>query len=317
MQQSQIDLSDSLSAGSIGLARSNGLGAIAKHYVALLKPRPMSVVIFSAVAGLVAARASIDLASAIIAIFCIALGGGGSAALNMWFEADTDAKMRRTAGRVLPSGRLKPRDALAFGIAASTASIAIMAWQLNAAAACALAATIFCYGVLYTMAMKHRTVLSVPVAGALAGVLTPLTGWSAAAGSIDQSAMVLFAYVFFWTPPHVWSQAIYRVADYERAGIPMLPAVAGLRAAKIWVLIFTIVHAVMAAWPYFTGDAGVLYLSVSGLAGAGLTWKAITLLRSANGEETVREARAYFRLSIAYIVTLLIALCLDRLLLAP
>lgn len=317
MPQSHIDLSDSLPAGSIGLARSNRAGAIFKHYLALLKPRPMSVVIFSAVAGLVAARTPIDLPSAVIAIFCIALGGGGSAALNMWFEADTDAKMRRTAGRVLPSGRLRPREALVFGVAASTASIAIMAWQLNVAAACVLAATIFCYAVLYTMAMKRRTVLSVPVAGGLAGMLTPLTGWSAAAGSIDQSAIILFAYVFFWTPPHVWSQAIYQVGDYKRAGIPMLPAVAGLRAARSWILIFTIVHVAVAAWPFFTGDAGLLYLSVSGLAGAGLISKAVKLFRSTNGEETIREARAYFRLSIAYIVTLLIALCLDRLLLVP
>lgn len=315
MQQSQVDLRDAPPGGGLRGAFSYKLRGNLRRYASLLKPRPMSVVIFSAVAGLVAARTPIDLHTAIIATFCIALGGGGSAALNMWFEADTDAKMRRTAARVLPRGRLRVSDAFLFGILASITSIAIMAWLVNTTAAFVLGATIFCYAVLYTMAMKHHTVLSVPVAGAFAGMLTPLTGWSSATGSIDQTALVLFAYVFFWTPPHVWSQAIYQVADYKRAGIPMLPAATSVRTAKNWILIFTIVHAAVAMWPYVTGDAGLLYLSVSGLAGIGLVWKAFELWGSTSDEESYRAARIFFRLSIAYLVTLLTALCLDRLIL--
>lgn len=277
----------------------------------------MSVVVFSAVAGLVAARAPIDLTTALIAIFCIALGGGGSAALNMWYEADSDAKMARTSGRVLPSGQLKPREVLFLGVAASVAAVAVMASLVNVPAAIVLAATIFAYAILYTVAMKRRTVLSVPVGGALAGILTPLTGWTAATGSIDVTALILFAYVFFWTPPHVWSQAAYQMTDYRRAGVPMLPAAHGLPATRYWILVFTALHVVVAELPWFTGDAGLLYLTVSCLAGGCLLWKTVKLYRCTTDVDTFREAREYFRLSIYYVVTLLSVVCIDRVLLMP
>lgn len=324
MRQSQIDLSEVSPSGSLKFDKLAGFNSshdlpsryqpvtVAKRYVSLLKLRPMSVVIFSAVIGLLSARAPIEWPTALIAILSIALGGCGSAALNMWFEAQSDARMARTARRVLPQGHVKSRDAMLLGTLMCVSAVGAMAAFVNMFAAGVLAATIFSYFGLYTVAMKPRTVLSVPVGGALAGLLTPLSGWAAASGSINATALVLFAYVFFWTPPHVWSQAIYHMADYKRAGFPMLPAVAGLQAARFWILVFTLAHVVLAELPWLTGDAGYIYLALSGLAGLYLLQKVVVLFRCNNRDDCVREAREFFRVSIYYIVTVLAAVCIDR-----
>lgn len=284
----------------------------AGRYVSLLKLRPMSVVIYSAVVGLIAARGNIDAATAIIAIACIAAGGGGSAALNMWYESDIDAKMARTAGRVLPSGKVKAANALVFGSVLCLGSIVAMGLVASWFAALVLAATIFAYFGLYTVLLKRRTVLNVAIGGSLASLLTPLCGWAAATGEISASAIAIFIYVAFWTPPHVWSQATFRMADYAESGVPMLPVTAGVAVTQRWILVFTAIHAAAATLPWFTGDTSLFYLAVSSIAGIVVLARAIAFANCRERRDVVRGARAFFRVSIYYIVVLLTALAIDR-----
>ncbi len=288
------------------------IGATIARYLSLLKVRPMSVVIYSAVIGLIAARGDIDILTGIVAIACIAAGGGGSAALNMWYEADIDARMSRTAGRVLPSGRMKATRALILGASLCIGSVAVMGLVANWFAALILAATILAYFGIYTVLLKRRTSLNVLIGGSAAGVLTPLSGWAAATGEIGFSALAMFIYVLFWTPPHVWSQATYRMADYSRAGVPMLPATAGLEATQNWILAFTAVHVVAAMLPWLTGDAGLFYTVTAGSAGIVLLANAISFRRCRERQAIMQGARTYFRISIYYIVALLTALAIDR-----
>jgi protoheme IX farnesyltransferase len=284
----------------------------AGRYVSLLKLRPMSVVVYSAVVGLIAARGNIDATTAIVAIACIAAGGGGSAALNMWYEADIDAKMARTAGRALPSGKVKATKALAFGSVLCLGSIVVMGLFANWFAATVLAATIFAYFGLYTVILKRRTALNVVIGGSLAGVLTPLCGWAAATGEISVSAITIFIFVLFWTPPHVWAQATFRMADYAKGGVPMLPITAGITATQRWILVFTVIHIGAATLPWFHDDAGLLYLVVSSLAGIVMLTKATAFVKCRERRDVLRGAREFFRISICYIVVLLTALAIDR-----
>jgi protoheme IX farnesyltransferase len=286
-------------------------GAVGR-YVSLLKLRPMSVVIYSAVVGLIAARGNIDALTAIIAVVCIAAGGFGSAALNMWYEADIDAKMARTAGRVLPSGKVKATNALVFGGVLCLGATVVMGLVAGWFAATVLAATIFAYFGLYTVILKRRTALNVVIGGSLAGVLTPLCGWAAATGEIGAGAIAMFIYVAFWTPPHVWSQATYRMADYAKGGVPMLPVTAGIVVTQRWIFVFTAIHVAAATLPWFTGDAGLFYLAASSVAGLVLLAKAMAFLNCRERRDVVRGAREFFRISICYIVVLLTALAIDR-----
>ena len=286
-------------------------GAIGR-YVSLLKLRPMSVVIYSAIIGLIAARGSLDIFSSIIAIMCIAAGGGGSAALNMWYEADIDARMARTANRALPAGKVKATRALVFGSVLCLGSIAIMGLVASWTAAGVLAATIFAYFGLYTVILKRRTSLNVVIGGSLAGVLTPLSGWAAATGEISTAAITMFIYVLFWTPPHVWAQATYRMADYAQAGVPMLPATAGITTTQHWILAFTIIHAAAATLPWFTGDAGLFYLAAASLAGIFLLAKAASFVTQSERRDVMKGAREFFRISILYVTVVLTALAIDR-----
>jgi protoheme IX farnesyltransferase len=282
------------------------------RYVSLLKLRPMSVVTYSAVVGLIAARGNIDTLTAIIAIACIAAGGGGSAALNMWYEADIDAKMARTAGRALPSGKVKATSALVFGSVLCLGSIVVMGLVASWFAAAVLATTIFAYFGLYTVILKRRTSLNVVIGGSLAGFLTPLCGWAAATGEISASAIAVFIYVLFWTPSHVWAQATFRMDDYAKAGVPMLPATAGIEVTQRWIFLFTVIQVGAATLPWFTGDTGLLYLAASSLAGIVLLAKATAFLNSRERQDVMQGAREYFRISIYYIVVLLTALAIDR-----
>ncbi len=304
-----------MSLTSDPISASSGRAEIASsvgRYVSLLKLRPMSVVIYSAVVGLIAARGNINAATAIIAIACIAAGGGGSAALNMWYEADIDAKMARTSGRVLPSGKVKATNALAFGSALCLGAIVVMGLAAGWFAATILATTIFAYFGIYTVILKRRTAFNVVIGGSLASVLTPLCGWAAATGEISASVIAIFIYVAFWTPPHVWSQATFRMADYAESGVPMLPVTAGIAVTQRWILIFTAIHIAAATLPWFTGDVGLFYLAVSSFAGLVLLAKAIAFVSCRERRDVVRGAREFFRISIYYIVVLLTALAIDR-----
>ena len=291
---------------------SPGIIASLNRYISLLKIRPMSAVIYSAVVGLIAAGSSIDLLTACIAIACIAAGGGGSAALNMWYEADLDQKMARTARRALPAGKLKAIKALIFGTVLCLGSIIVMGLAVNWLAAAVLAATIFAYFGLYTVALKRRTSLNVVIGGSLAGVLTPLCGWTAATGQINATAIWLFLYVLFWTPPHVWSQAIYRITDYQNAGVPMLPATHGIQSTQRWIMVFTLIHIPLALLPWFTGDVGMIYLLAAIVAGAGLAWRLAVFANCRGRSDIIPQAHIFFRTSILYIVIVLTALAIDR-----
>jgi protoheme IX farnesyltransferase len=211
-------------------------GARVEDYVALLKPRVMSLVVFTAIIGLLLAPGGINPAIGVIAILCIAIGAGGSGALNMWYDADIDAIMSRTANRPIPSGRVSRGEALAVGIICSGFSVAILGLATNFVAAALLAFTIFFYAVIYTMWLKRSTPQNIVIGGA-AGAFPPMIGWAAVTGDITLPSIVLFLIIFLWTPPHFWALALYKQGDYGAAGIPMLPNVAGEPATKFQILL--------------------------------------------------------------------------------
>ena len=283
-----------------------------KRYISLLKVRPMSAVIYAAVIGLIAARADTSVLQGVIAIVCIAAGGGGSAALNMWYEADLDSRMARTSGRVLPSGRLKARRALFLGTGLCAASLVLMGLSSGWFAAGMLGATIFAYFGLYTVMLKRHSWLNVVIGATAAGVLTPLTGWAGAANELPVTAGLMFLFVLFWTPPHVWSQAMFRSADYARAGVPMLPVSHGMRATQRAIVLLTVAHSIAALLPWWAGDVSAFYALAAGVAGAALSWKALQLLRRREHQGIMESARLFFRYSIWYVIFVLTCLGLDR-----
>jgi protoheme IX farnesyltransferase len=276
----------------------------------LLKPRVMSLVVFTALVGMVLAPAQLDLATAVVAISCIALGAGAAGAINMWYDRDIDRVMQRTMHRPLPAGRLSPMAALVYGVALSVASIAAMAVWVNGTAAWLLALTIGYYVVIYTVWLKRRTPQNIVIGGA-AGAFPPLIGWAAATGEIGAGALVLFAIIFLWTPPHSWALALFRRGDYDRAGVPMLPVVAGVRTTRRYILAYTCLLVPVTLLPLAIGLSGWPY----GIAAAGL---GILLLRHAlalgRGDE-VKQARSLFLFSILYLFLIFAALVADRMLL--
>jgi protoheme IX farnesyltransferase len=296
----------------MSLPAAGGLAA----YLSLLKVRPMSAVTYSAVIGYAVAPGAAASLTGVLAVLCIALGGGGAAALNMWYEADLDARMRRTRGRATVSGAVRARLALLIGSLLCIGSALAMWWLAGGAAAAMLAATMGAYFGLYTVALKRWTPHAVTVGGALAGVLTPLTGWVAATGRLDGAALALFAYVFFWTPPHVWAQALHRSGDYAKAGIPVLPVVIGASASARWIFGYTILHALLALLPVALGEAGLLYGIVAAGFGLHLARHALALTRTPDAESVQRLSWPFFRLSILYLLTLLTTLAVDRVFLA-
>jgi len=281
-------------------------------FVALMKPRPMSVVVFTAIAGLLAAPVAMSPTSALTAIVCIALGGGGSAVLNMWFERDLDARMARTASRPLPAGRVAPEEALAFGLLLIVSSIAVMALAVNPMAAVVLAVTILFYGVVYTMWLKRQTPLNVVVGGGLASLLTPLAGWVSATGTVSWEALALFTFLVPWTPPHVWSQALVRADDYAGAGVPMMPVVVGSARTRWMIVGFTAAHAGLALLPVAAGFTGPLWLSAAVIGGAVLAVEAVRLARAGELSVERRLAWRFYRLNSLYVMALFVALIVER-----
>ncbi|MBL8566438.1 MAG: protoheme IX farnesyltransferase [Hyphomicrobiaceae bacterium] len=280
-------------------------------FVALLKPRPMSVVVLTALAGLLAAPGSTTLSVALVAMVAIALGGGGSAVLNMWFERDLDARMVRTASRPIPAGRVKPAEALAFALALIASGLVAMATVSGPAAAAMLALTILFYGVVYTMWLKRATPLNVVVGGGLASILTPLTGWAAATGGVSLEAVALFAFLVPWTPPHVWSQALVRSADYSNAGVPMMPVVAGSARTRRMMVGFTAAHALLAFLPLAFGTTGLAWLVVASLGGVAMTAEAVRLARATDATAQA-AAWIFYRHNSVYVVALLAVLIAER-----
>jgi protoheme IX farnesyltransferase len=278
-------------------------------YIALLKPRVMSLVVFTALTGLAVAPGAIHPVTAFTALLCIAVGAGASGALNMWFDADIDAKMTRTARRPVPMGRVKPGEALGFGLTLSFFAVAVLGLLVNVLAAGLLAFTIFFYAVVYTMWLKRSTPQNIVIGGA-AGAFPPMIGWAAVTGSLSLEPVILFLIIFFWTPPHFWALALYRTEDYARAGIPMLPVVAGDNATRIQILLYTLILVPLGIAPWALGYSGLLYGAVAAVTGAIMLVLAVQVLRERRPAE--RACRNLFAFSILYLFLLFAVLLAER-----
>ena len=250
---------------------------------------------------------------AAVAILCIAAGAGGSAALNMWYDADIDAKMRRTKGRPLPAGRVRRADALALGLVLSLFSILLMGMALNWLAAGLLTFTILFYAVVYTIWLKRRTPQNI-VIGGLAGALPPVIGWTAATGSAPLNAWLLCGIIFMWTPPHFWALSLYASEDYARAGVPMLPVVAGASIVRRQILAYSLLLVPLCIAPTLTGLGGGAYLATATLGGLVFLWLALRLnsRRPSGVSGRDRDARALFAFSILYLTLLFAALLFEH-----
>jgi heme o synthase len=274
--------------------------ATAGDYVALLKPRVMSLVVFTAFVGLVSAPVSINPFLAIIAILSIAVGAGASGALNMWYDADIDAKMSRTAGRPIPAGRIQPGEAFAFGLVLAALSVMTLGVLANWLAAALLAFTIFFYAVVYTMWLKRWTPQNIVIGGA-AGAFPPMIGWAAATGGLSLESFVLFLIIFFWTPPHFWALALFKAQDYARVGVPMMPNVAGELSTRRQIFAYTLLVAAIGVLPWLFGFAGAAYGIAALALGAGFVWYAWKVLTMPPGDKAMRPAKALFGYSLLYL----------------
>lgn len=301
-----------------------------EDFFQLLKPRVMSLVVFTAATGLVVAPGSVNPLVAAIAILCIAVGAGAAGALNMALEGETDALMRRTRGRPVAAGRVRKNDAMAFGVILSLFSVMLLGMNANWLAAGLLALTIVYYAGFYTLLLKRRTPQNIVIGGA-AGAFPPVIGWAAATGQAPWQAWLLFAIIFLWTPPHSWALALYSAGDYAKAGIPMMPVARGARSTRLQILIYSLIFVPTAVAPALVGVGGLIYLVVSvagGLGFLGLAWR---LFRSRAGDEPdkadavgreaalydvkaqAKPARDLFAFSILYLMALFSALLVEAL----
>jgi len=279
-------------------------------YLALLKPRVMSLVVFTALVGLVIAPGHFHPILAFTSILCIAVGAGASGAMNMAYEADVDALMSRTANRPIPRGRITPPEAMAFGMILAFFSVMTLGILVNWVAGALLAFTIFFYVVIYTIGLKRWTAQNIVIGGA-AGALPPVVAWAAATGSVSMEPVMLFLIIFFWTPPHFWALALFRNDDYQRAGIPMLPVVAGPDATRLQILLYTIVLVAVAAAPWLLGYFDAIYGVISLVLGAGMMALAINVYRHREGKQAGRATRRLFAFSIVYLFALFATLLLE------
>jgi len=276
-------------------------------YVALLKPRVMSLVVFSGFTGLYLAPGDVHPMIAAVSILCIAVGAGASGAINMWYDRDIDRLMARTSGRPLPMGRMEPAEALSFGIVLAGGSVALMGLAVNWVAAALLALTILFYVFVYTVWLKRRTPQNIVIGGA-AGAFPPMIGWAVATGSVGLEAIALFLLIFFWTPPHFWALALYRLGDYEKAGVPMLPVIAGRRETKRQMLLYTVLLFPIALLPWYLGTVGLAYGISAIVMGALFIASAVKVWF----DDTDRSARRMFGYSIFYLFGLFAMMIVDR-----
>jgi protoheme IX farnesyltransferase len=282
-----------------------------RDYFALLKPRVMSLVIFTAVAGMVVAPGHINPVIGAIAILCIAVGAGASGALNMWYDADIDAVMSRTAKRPIPAGRILPGEALAFGITLSGFSVAVLGLAVNEIAAGLLAFTIFFYAVVYTMWLKRWTPQNIVIGGA-AGAFPPMIGGAAVTGTVSIESITLFLIIFLWTPAHFWALALFKMRDYGAVGVPMLPNVSGEKITKDQILLYAVLSALCGVAPTLLGFASPVYGVVAGLLGAGFVWYAFLCRRMPDGDPAMTPAKKLFAYSIVYLFAIFLCLMVDH-----
>jgi protoheme IX farnesyltransferase len=282
-------------------------------FIQLMKPRVMALVVFTALAAMLAAPGTLNPVLGTIAIICIAIGAGASGALNMWYDADIDARMARTAARPLPRGRVSADEALSFGGVLSVCSVLTLGVLVNWTAGALLALTIAFYIFVYTMWLKRRTPQNIVIGGA-AGAFPPMIGWAVVTGDISMQSLLLFLIIFMWTPPHFWALALYRCRDYERVGVPMLPVVAGPQETRRQILIYSILPVPLAVVPYFVGLAGLTYLALSVVLGAVFLALAIRVYFTTEGREADTAARRLFLFSIFYLYGLFATLFVEALL---
>ena len=284
-----------------------------RDFYALTKPRVMSLVIFTGLCGLLAAPGSIHPVIGFAAILCIALGAGGAAALNQWWEADIDAGMKRTKARPLPDGRMNRTDARDFGIMLSATSVGVMGLAVGWLAAAILALSIFYYAVVYTIWLKPRTPQNIVIGGG-AGAFPPMIGWVAVTGDITLMPILLFTIIFMWTPPHFWALALFVKTDYANVGIPMMPVVKGERSTRRQILVYALLLLPVAAAPWFIGGTGALYgISALVLSGAFLLLSIPVATRTASEGDGMKPEKRLFAFSILYLFALFALLVADRL----
>jgi protoheme IX farnesyltransferase len=290
-----------------------GAGGSIGDFLALLKPRVMSLVVFSGFAGLAVAPGHIHPLIGAVAVLCIAVGAGASGAINMWFDRDIDAIMNRTCGRPIPRGAIAPDAALSFGGVLAVLSVMLMGVAVNWTAGGLLAFTIFFYVVIYTIWLKRRTPQNIVIGGA-AGAFPPMIGWAAVTGDISLASVSLFLLIFMWTPPHFWALSLFREGDYAKAGVPMMPVVVGQRATKRQMLVYTLLLAPIALVPAWLGVAGWIYAAVAIGLNAVFIGYAIAVLRERDiaGKGGHRAAKAMFGFSLLYLFGHFAALVLDR-----
>lgn len=289
-----------------------GRPASVGDFFALLKPRVMSLVIFTGLAGIVVAPGDVHPLTAFTALLCIAVGAGASGALNMAYDSDIDRLMARTASRPVPTGRVARQDALAFGWALSVAAVAVMGLLVNAVAGALLAFTIFFYVVVYTLGLKRRTAQNI-VIGGLAGALPPAIGWAAVTGGLTIEPLTLVLVTFLWTPPHFWALALWRSDDYARAGVPMMPVVRGKASTRRQILAYSLLLFPAGLAPAFVGLAGPLYTAAAVLFGGWMIFESVAVLRETD-EEREPAARRLFAVSISYLFVLFATLIAEHLL---
>jgi heme o synthase len=312
MSRLSLRVAPAYSASTSMTTQTLALPADWRDFLALTKPRVMTLVVFTGLCGMLAAPVPIDPVIGFTAILCIALGAGAAGALNQWYEADIDARMKRTAKRPLPAGRMDRETALHFGVGLACFSVLLMGLATNLLAAAILTASILFYVFVYTIWLKPRTPQNIVIGGA-AGAFPPLIGWAAATGSVAPLPVLLFALVFLWTPPHFWALALFVKTDYANAGIPMLPVVAGERPTRRQIGLYTIPMAICAIAPWPLGLSGAIYGGVAVAATAWFGWLALRVAtRSTVEGDTMRPEKRLFAYSIAYLFVLFGAVVVDR-----
>jgi len=304
-------------AAAVTAMASGAREAELRDWLQLMKPRVIMLVVFTGLVGLLVAPGHLHPVLAMTAVLCIAIAAGAAGAINMWYERDIDALMRRTRNRPIPAGRIDPAEALGFAVVLGAGSVLVMFLATNVVAAALLAASIGFYVFVYTIWLKRRTPQNIVIGGA-AGAFPPVIGWAAVTGSVDALPLILFAIIFFWTPPHFWSLALFANSDYERAGVPMLPAVAGARETRRQIAIYTVVLAAVSLVPWFVGLAGAVYAAAAVVLGAGFLWHAWRVWADQTNDAGASglfdgPAKLSFKYSIAYLFALFTAVAVDRL----
>ncbi|OJV13906.1 MAG: protoheme IX farnesyltransferase [Alphaproteobacteria bacterium 33-17] len=278
-----------------------------KDFIALLKPGVMTLVVFTAIVGILLAPGKIDFFTAIMTVLCTCLGSGASGAINMWYDRDIDKIMTRTAKRPIPSGKIAPHVVLEFGVCTAFLSVFLMAMCVNYVASAVLLSAILFYVFIYTIWLKRRTPQNIVIGGA-AGSFPPMIGWAAVTGNVSIESLILFLIIFMWTPPHFWALAIYKSDDYKKAGVPMLPVVKGQKSTKLHIFVYAILMWLTTLVPYYIGMLGVTYFIAANILGIYFVWGSFKLLKANN----LNYAPKLFGYSILYLFILYGMMVVDR-----